>query len=98
MSDGWSEVLVGADLREVVVAVRAAGVAGGPRSPAGARVTGRRARPRRWVTDAVQAARTGDGGRVVTFDYCTTTAELAARPATGPHSWLRTFRAHRPRR
>jgi SAM-dependent MidA family methyltransferase len=46
------------------------------------------------MSDAVQAARVGDGGRVVTFDYCTTTAELAARPATGPNSWLRTFRAH----
>ena len=33
---------------------------------------------------------------MVAFDYCSTTAELAARPATGPRSWLRTFRAHAP--
>jgi SAM-dependent MidA family methyltransferase len=42
-----------------------------------------------WLREALAVA--GSGGRVVTIDYATTTADLAARP---PSEWLRTYRAH----
>jgi SAM-dependent MidA family methyltransferase len=90
---GWSEVLVDADLREVVVPSEPPDWLAALGAPPGARVPVQGA-ARRWVSDAQQAARTAEGGRVVTFDYCTTTAALAARPAKGPQSWLRTFRGH----
>ncbi len=41
-----------------------------------------------WLRRAMEVL---DRGRVVVVDYGATTAELAARPATG---WLRTFRGH----
>lgn len=44
---------------------------------------------RAWLREALAVA--GTGGRVVTFDYATTTADLAARP---PAEWLRTYRGH----
>ena len=90
---GWSEVLVGADLREVVVASEPPAWLAAVDAPPGARVPVQGA-ARRWVAEAMQLARVGEGGRVVAFDYCSTTPELAQRPATGPGSWLRTFRAH----
>src|SRR5690606_24607885 len=42
-----------------------------------------------WVREALELS--GPGGRLVVFDYGTTTAELAMRP---PDTWLRTYRAH----
>jgi SAM-dependent MidA family methyltransferase len=42
-----------------------------------------------WVREAVALA--GPGGRVVAFDYASTTDELAHRPWT---DWLRTYRNH----
>src|SRR5690606_41516901 len=62
---------------------RAPGAAGGAR----ARV---RAGARDWLRDALGVA--GPGGRVVVFDYVSTTAEMAARPQ---QEWLRTYRGHR---
>lgn len=44
---------------------------------------------RAWLREALVVA--GAGGRVVAFDYATTTADLAARP---PAEWLRTYRGH----
>jgi SAM-dependent MidA family methyltransferase len=42
-----------------------------------------------WLRTALATA--GPRGRVVLFDYATSTADLAARPVT---EWLRTYRAH----
>jgi SAM-dependent MidA family methyltransferase len=44
---------------------------------------------RAWLRDALVVA--GPGGRVMAFDYATTTAGLAARPED---EWLRTYRGH----
>jgi SAM-dependent MidA family methyltransferase len=44
-----------------------------------------------WLRTALATA--GPRGRVVLFDYATTTADLAARP---PDEWLRTYRGHAP--
>jgi SAM-dependent MidA family methyltransferase len=44
-----------------------------------------------WLRTALATA--GPRGRVVVFDYATTTAALVARPWT---EWLRTYRAHAP--
>jgi SAM-dependent MidA family methyltransferase len=90
---GWAEVLVDAELREVVVPSDAPPWLSRLEAPVGGRVPVQAA-ARRWVLDALALARPGDGGRVVAIDYCATTAELAVRPPTGPGSWLRTFRAH----
>ncbi len=57
-------------------------------APVGARVPVQSA-ARAWLRDALALA--GDGGRVLTFDYASTTADLAARP---PTEWLRTYRRH----
>jgi SAM-dependent MidA family methyltransferase len=42
-----------------------------------------------WLADA--RARLSRGGRVVTFDYCSTTASMSSRPW---REWLRTYRQH----
>lgn len=42
-----------------------------------------------WLRDALAVA--GPAGRVVAFDYATTTADMASRPAG---EWLRTYRDH----
>jgi SAM-dependent MidA family methyltransferase len=83
----WWEVRVGIDgdaLQEVLVPAP-------PERPAvgdGARVPVPRA-AHEWVRDARALA--GPGGRVVAFDYCATTDDLARRPWT---EWLRTYRGH----
>ena len=46
---------------------------------------------RAWVLEALALARPDDGGRLVTLDYCSTTAGLSARPVA---EWLRTYREH----
>jgi SAM-dependent MidA family methyltransferase len=86
----WHSVLVGADLTEVVLAVEPPAWLAAIDAPDGARVPEQVA-ARRWLTDAIGLARPADGGRVVAFDYCSTTAALAARPV---EAWLRTYRAH----
>ena len=85
--DGWAEVHVGLDGdRLVEVLLPAAGpdldVPPGPRAPPGGRA-------RRGSHDAVALA--GAGGRVVAFDYASTTGELARRPWS---EWVRTYRRH----
>lgn len=42
-----------------------------------------------WLRDVLELA--GPSGRVVVFDYATSTADLAGRP---PSEWLRTYRSH----
>jgi SAM-dependent MidA family methyltransferase len=42
-----------------------------------------------WIADAT--ARLSPGGRVVVFDYCSTTASMSLRPW---REWLRTYRQH----
>lgn len=59
-----------------------------PDAPEGARVP-LQDRAAGWLRSALDAA--GPGGRVVTFDYGMSTAELARRPR---ESWLRTYRGH----
>ena len=88
---GWAEVLVGLDgdeLGEVLGPLRADPPEGASGAPVGARVPVQSA-ARAWLRDALALA--GDGGRVLTFDYASTTADLAARP---PTEWLRTYRRH----
>jgi len=86
----WQSVLVGADLAEVVVAIEPPAWLAAIDAPEGARVPEHVA-ARRWLADATSLARPADGGRVVAFDYCSSTAALAARPV---EEWLRTYRAH----
>jgi SAM-dependent MidA family methyltransferase len=86
--EGWDEVRVGIDggaLTEVVVAGTSAS---GPDAPVGARLPTTQAAAD-WVRDAMVLA--GPGGRVVAFDYASTTEELAQRPW---QEWLRTYRQH----
>jgi SAM-dependent MidA family methyltransferase len=86
----WQEVLVSAELTEVVVPVEPPAWLAGLDAPEGARVPVQDA-ARRWVLEAVALARPADGGRLVVFDYTATTDELANRPTD---EWLRTYRAH----
>jgi len=85
--DGWADVnvgLAGDELVEVLVP------GDGPAldAPVGARVP-RQDVAAAWVRDAL--AQVGPGGRVLAFDYATTTAAMAARPWT---DWVRTYRHH----
>lgn len=87
-ADGWAEVRIddqAGRLVEVLVPM-----ADGPdlEAPIGARVPQQDA-ARDWVRDALALA--GAGGRVLAFDYATSTADLAARPWT---EWVRTYRQH----
>jgi SAM-dependent MidA family methyltransferase len=63
-------------------------MADGASIPHGARAP-RQEQAAAWVTDAV--ARLQSGGRVVVFDYCSTTQAMATRPW---REWLRTYRGH----
>jgi SAM-dependent MidA family methyltransferase len=86
-ADGWAEVHVG--VRAGALAEVLLPVAGPPiDAPVGARVP-RQAAAATWVKDAVDLA--GPGGRVLVFDYASTTPALAARPST---EWVRTYRQH----
>jgi SAM-dependent MidA family methyltransferase len=86
----WQQVLVDADLHEVVVPLEPPAWLAGLDAADGARVPVQDA-ARRWVLEALALARPDDGGRLVAVDYAATTADLAARP---PASWLRTYRSH----
>jgi SAM-dependent MidA family methyltransferase len=82
MADGWAEVHVDADLREVLVPVDSE-----VEAPAGARIPVQRA-ARAWVEAALALVRPG---RVVAVDYADTTGSMARRPWT---DWVRTYRSH----
>jgi SAM-dependent MidA family methyltransferase len=86
----WWQVLVDADLAEVVVPSEPPGWLATIDGPEGARVPVQDA-ARRWVLDALALARPEEGGRLVVLDYCSTTAELARRDQ---RAWLRTYRDH----
>lgn len=91
LPDGWADVHVGLDgdrLVEVLVP------AAGPDLdvPVGGRVPQQGAAAA-WVRDALGLA--GAGGRLVAFDYASTTRELARRPWL---EWVRTHRRHAPGR
>lgn len=86
----WHEVLVDADLQEVVVALDPPAWLAAIDAPDGARVPVQ-GDARRWVLEALALARPADGGRLVVLDYTATTDELAHRP---PEAWLRTYRGH----
>ena len=94
-ADGWIEVRVGLEhgaLTEVGVPLDHAEAARlerlAPQAMPRARVPLPRAAAR-WVHEAVALA--GATGRVIAFDYATTSADLASRPQD---EWLRTYRAH----
>jgi SAM-dependent MidA family methyltransferase len=94
-SGGWSEVRVGlaeGALAEALVPLDARRSAEldrlAPEAPVGARAPVQAAAGE-WLRAALELA--GPGGRVVAFDYASTTADLAARPQA---EWLRTYRAH----
>jgi SAM-dependent MidA family methyltransferase len=86
----WWQVLVSSRLEEVVVPLDPPAWLADLDAPEGARVPVQDV-ARRWVLDALALARPDDGGRLVVFDYCATTAELARRPVG---EWLRTYRHH----
>jgi SAM-dependent MidA family methyltransferase len=84
---GWAEVRVtldGDQLVEVLVPAKGPGLD----ATVGARVPRQHAAAA-WVADAV--AQAGPGGRVMAFDYASTTRDLAARPW---QEWVRTYRQH----
>ncbi len=87
----WWEVRVGAELREVVVPAEPPSWLAPVPAAEGARVPAQGG-ARDWLRDALDLARVDEGGRVCAWDYCSTTADLAARP---PDEWLRTYRGHR---
>ncbi len=87
---GWADVHVGVDdrgrLTEVVVPTDDGPT--GVQARPGARIPWQ-PKARRAVSDWRRVA---SGGRVVAFDYCSSTAELARRR---PDEWLRTYAGHR---
>ncbi len=92
---GWSEVrvgLAGDELTEVLVALEPAAAgrlsALAPLARAGDRVPVGHTWGV-WLRDALDLA--GPDGRVLAFDYATSTANLASRPQI---EWLRTYRGH----
>ena len=91
--DAWQEVCVGVErdrLVEVRVPLDDRRAARLPDLRRGARVPLQQAAAA-WVREALQLA--GPGGRLVVFDYASTTAELAERPW---REWVRTHRRHAP--
>ncbi len=90
-SAGWDEVLVGADLAEVLVQAPLDAAAEGdrlaPAAPVGSRIPLQR-QAASWVRTALDSLHSG---RVAVIDYADTTASLAARPWT---DWVRTYRGH----
>jgi SAM-dependent MidA family methyltransferase len=90
----WEEVRValgdGGRLVEVVVPAEPPRFLVALDAEVGARVPDQSG-ARRWIHDALGVARVGHGGRCVVWDYCSTTAALARRPA---HEWVRTYRRH----
>ena len=87
-ADGWAEVHVGLDGDDLVEVPLPTADDGDVDAAVGARIP-RQSAAAAWVADARALA--GPGGRVVAFDYASTTAELAQRPWT---EWVRTYRGH----
>ncbi len=81
-ADGWAEVQVDVDLREMLIPVDHH-----LEAPASARIPVQRA-ARAWVEAALALVRPG---RVVAVDYADTTASMSRRPWT---DWVRTYRSH----
>lgn len=95
VGEGWHEIRVGLDgdgFAEVAVPLATKDSAAldrlAPDAAPGARVPLQSAAAV-WATEARSLA--GPAGRVVAFDYATTTADLASRPQG---EWLRTYRSH----
>jgi SAM-dependent MidA family methyltransferase len=94
-SEGWAEVLVDVGPRGALIeatepvdgrtAERAAVLA--PNAPPGARIPVQD-RASAWLADARDRV---ERGRIVVFDYGSTTADLAGR---AQNEWLRTYRGH----
>jgi SAM-dependent MidA family methyltransferase len=87
---GWREAFVAAGPGATFVEVLGDRISDRPLphgAPHGARVPLQDAAAA-WVSAARDVL---DRGRVVAFDYCSTTSDLAARPY---RQWLRTYRAH----
>jgi SAM-dependent MidA family methyltransferase len=91
-ADGWAELRVtlrGEELVGVLVPAFPEPIDRlAPDAPIGARVPVQRAACD-WLRSALALA--GPGGRVVVFDYASTTADLATRPI---EEWVRTYRDH----
>ena len=94
-AEGWGEVFVVLDrdgsLGEVVVPAEDTVVELADRLAPDATVGARiplQAGASRWLRRALDVV---ERGRLIVVDYCSTTPELAARPA---QEWLRTYRAH----
>jgi SAM-dependent MidA family methyltransferase len=83
----WSEVMVDVDEGDRLVERIGEPVDLDLDAPDGARVPLQRAATE-WLRRALAAA---PGGRVVVFDYASTTEAMARRP---PAEWLRTYRRH----
>ncbi|MGI8985010.1 MAG: SAM-dependent methyltransferase, partial [Acidimicrobiales bacterium] len=92
--EGWNEVRVGLEggsLTEVLVPAEIEPVGSAATgAPVGARVPTQRAAAE-WVGRARSLA--APAGRVLVFDYASSTAEMAARPWRG---WARPYRHHAP--
>jgi SAM-dependent MidA family methyltransferase len=86
-ADGWADVCVGLD-GDALVEVLVPNAADRPDAARGSRVPDQ-AQAADWVRDAREVA--GPAGRVVAFDYTSTTAEMARRPWS---EWVRTYRDH----
>jgi SAM-dependent MidA family methyltransferase len=87
-AEGWAEVRIDIDGDELVEVLVPSSAKPLTDAPLGARVPVQ-THAAAWVEDACATA--GTGGRVIAFDYATTTAELARRPWT---EWVRTYRTH----
>jgi SAM-dependent MidA family methyltransferase len=87
-ADGWAEVHVGIDGDRLVEVLVPSSHGADIDAPAGARIPLARAAAA-WVEEARALA--GQGGRVVAFDYTSTSAALAQRPW---REWVRTYRGH----
>lgn len=90
-ADGWDEVLVGAELAEVLVQAPADAAADArrlaPDAPIGGRIPLQR-HAAAWLRTALDSLR---AGRVVAIDYADATPSMARRPWT---DWVRTYRGH----
>jgi SAM-dependent MidA family methyltransferase len=87
-ADGWAEVCVGLEEDRLVEALVPAEHPPALEATVGARIPDQ-TRAGAWVRDARQLA--APNGRVIAFDYASTTAEMATRPWT---EWVRTYRSH----
>jgi SAM-dependent MidA family methyltransferase len=86
--EAWVQRTPGGAYEEVLRPTRAVPAGAVGRPVHGARIP-RQDRAAAWVADSVD--RLAPGGRVVVFDYCSSTAALSSRPW---REWLRTYRQH----